>query len=129
MTPVQTVHVGPGMGQTTSAAPVETFRGSYEAYARSPAFVRPNALVAFHPGVYTNYGGYSWMDTIEVALALDVPFILTSFTAEDTRCTREFLEAVQVDVLHDKPNPFASPATEQVYLCENLLSNRNRHLL
>ena len=124
---LETMHVGPGM-RTATYGDAAAFRGSYGDYHRSPGFRAPHLLVAFHPGVYTNSHGYTWMETIEIALEMGVPFAMTAFTSEDARCTRELLEAAQVRVVLDRSNPFASPRTEQRYPCENLLAVRNRHL-
>ena len=128
---VRTVHIGPGMAATTrcqSAHGNASYRGSYAHFTRDRHYSRPDVLLAFHPGLYVTAHGYSWLDTLEHAIELDLPFILTALNAEDARCNRDLLAAVQARVLLDLPNPFASPRTRQVYPCENLLSNRNRHI-
>ena len=134
-TAVRTVHIGPHMSRSEvshetdgATAASSSFRGTYVEYTRSSAYERPDALVAFHPGVYVNHHGYSWLETLEIAISLGIPVVLTSMLTEDARCTREFLRAIDANVLIDAPNAFASPRAEQAYFCENLLSVRNCHL-
>ena len=144
---VHAVHIGPGMkmadgmraaaGRATGGGPA-SFRGSYTEYARDQSAslahgssvnaLPPALLVAFHPGIYVNTHGYAWLETIELAIERNLPFIMTGLSEEDTRCTRELLEAIDADVLLDVPNPFASPLPTQTYPCENLTSTRNMRL-
>jgi hypothetical protein len=149
---INAVHIGPGLADTrraaaSSLAPADDqggaagaggmgggaggaafFRGSYGDYHQSDAFRPPELIVAFHAGLYVNANGYTWNETLEIAIGLGVTFVVTASTDEDARCTREFLEAFGARVLLDLPNPFASPEVRQVYPCENLTSQRNRHV-
>lgn len=130
---VHTVHVGPGAASSPPAClegggTAASFRGSYEAFRGTAGYTPPDALAAFHAGIYVNSHGYTWLAVLEEALARAVPLVLTSMSPEDTRCTREVLDALDARVLLDSPNPFASPKPWQVYPCENLVHARNFHV-
>ena len=106
------------------------FAGSYQEYIQHVRYRKPDAVVAYYPGLYDPT--YNWLPVLAFVVEQRIPFVFTCASDKDHTETQDLLRVNPLrmlpTVLLDERNPFAAGLDEDEF-DPNVLHARNMYVM